>query len=193
MEAHDFLLGLLSILRIEVGLLYYEKEKDYIRLYLSENVSCKIDEEDLPIVLQYNWFFHLRYFYTRTETKLMALHSIIFKCNDKSKVVDHINRDRLDNRKSNLRLVSRSINATNAKIRSDKTQNLPRGVTYRPENKEQRKDGKGKKRYESFEVQWSMNGVRKTRTFSVKKYKTKEEAQKQAIKFREEKLKEMKI
>lgn len=174
--------------------MYYKKENGYIKLYLSDDIFCKIDEEDLPQVLQYDWFLHLGYFYTRTSDKLYALHNIIFPCNDKTKVVDHINRDRLDNRKINLRIVTRSINSTNAKIRTDKTQlDLPRGIVYRPEDKRLRADGRGQKRYESFEVQWSIDGKRKTKTFSVNKYGGYEKAKKQAILFRENKLKEMKI
>ena len=174
--------------------MYYVKEKDYVKLYISDDIYCKIDEEDLSTVLQYDWFLHLGYFYTRTTSKLCALHNIIFPCKDKTKVVDHINRNRLDNRKSNLRIVTRSINATNAKVRTDKTQlDLPRGIVYRPEDKTPRIDGRGQKRYESFEVQWSIEGKRKTKTFSVNKYGSYEEAKKQAILFREKKIEEMKI
>lgn len=173
--------------------MYYIKEQDYIRLFLSEEISCKIDEEDLPLILKYKWFYHLGYFYTRTENKIIALHSLIFHRKNNNNVVDHINRDKLDNRKNNLREVSRSINSTNAKIRSDKKQNLPRGVIYRPEDKEPRKDGRGQKRYASFEVQWSSEGKRKTKTFSINKYGSYEKAKQAAINFREEKLKEMKI
>ena len=32
--------------------MYYIKEQDYIRLFLSEEISCKIDEEDLPLILE---------------------------------------------------------------------------------------------------------------------------------------------
>ena len=108
-------------------------------------------------------------------------------------MIDHINRDRLDNRHSNLREVSRSINATNAKVRSDKTQDLPRGVVYRPSDLTPRKDGKGQKRYENFEVQWSIEGKRHTKSFSVKKYGGYDLAKQAAINFRNEKLEEMKI
>lgn len=122
------------------------------------------------------------------------MHSLIFgELQESTHVIDHINRNPLDNRKSNLREVTRSINATNAKARSDKNQDLPRGIVYRKEDPTLRKDGRGKKRYESFEVQWSVEGKRHSKTFSVKKYNGYENALKAAIEFREEKLKELKI
>lgn len=69
-----------------------------------------------------NWFIHQGYLYTRTLDKLISLHGLVFgPLQKKSNMIDHINRDRLDNRKINLREVTRSINATNAKVRSDKT------------------------------------------------------------------------
>lgn len=64
---------------------------------------------------------------------------------------------------------------------------------YISDDKTPRADGRGQKRYKSFEVQWYIEGKRKTKTFSVNKYGSHEEAKKQAILFREKKLEEMKI
>jgi len=44
----------------------------------------------------------------------------------KGETVDHINRNRTDNRKSNLRIVSKSLNAYNKEIKN----NLGRGIYY---------------------------------------------------------------
>lgn len=172
----------------------YIPKEDYIELKIGNDLG-KIDKEDFDLIKEYNWVIHQGYFYTRDLGNLTSMHSLIFgKLSNKSHLIDHINRDKLDNRKNNLRETTRSINSTNAKKRSDKTQlDLPRGVVYRPENPELRKDGKGKKRYESFEVQWSIEGKRHTKTFSVNKYGSKEKARFEAIKFRNTKLEEMKI
>jgi hypothetical protein len=44
-------------------------------------------------------------------------------------LVDHINRNKLDNRKSNLRLSNKSLNAANSKVRIDNTSGF-KGVAY---------------------------------------------------------------
>lgn len=49
-------------------------------------------------------------------------------------VIDHINRNTLDNRKCNLRHVPQSINAVNRNSNSDKKSKLPKGV-YRKRDK----------------------------------------------------------
>ena len=170
--------------------------KDYIQISIDSLNIGKIDFKSYDLVKQYDWFIHQGYFYTRLKNpdRLVSMHALIFgPLSNNNYVIDHINRDRLDNRKQNLRETSRSINSTNAKIRSDKKQDLPRGIVYRPENKEKRNDGKGQKRYESFEVQWSLNGKRHTKTFSVKKFGSYDTALKEAINFRNKKLEEMKI
>ena len=97
-------------------------------------------------------------------------------------VIDHINRDPLDNRKINLRIVSRSINSTNAKERTESKSGI-RGV-YRREAR----PGIAKA---SWVCEWS-DGKRHSKSFSIEKY-GEDEAFRLACDFRENKLKEMKI
>ena len=183
----------------------YKKMDDYVELTIirkDKKIAKTIfDLKDYDFVSKYRWTFKIEENYgirIRCTSSVEGYQgrdlSTILLNGEPDKPVDHINRDTLDNRRKNLRKVTRSINSTNARVRSDKKQKeLPRGIIYIPDNPEPRKDGRGQKRYANFQVQWSNNGTRKTKTFSVKKLGGYDKALEEAIKFRENKLKEMKI
>lgn len=86
-----------------------------------------IDVEDLDNVIQHKW--HLNSWgYAENKTK-GVLQRYLLNEYDKDKIPDHINRDRLDNRRSNLRLSDKSKNAINAGIRSNNTSGVT-GVSW---------------------------------------------------------------
>jgi hypothetical protein len=58
------------------------------------------------------------------DKKLTELHRFLMGC-PKGKVVDHINRDTTDNRKSNLRVCSHADNIRNGKLRTNNTTGHP--------------------------------------------------------------------
>lgn len=97
----------------------------------NDNVAY-IDEEDLKKVYNYT-FCKDKQGYFRASTlnkKYIPLHDIIVGDYDHNKyVVDHINRCKLDNRKSNLRIVSQKQNCLNQKIRKNNTSGF-NGVRY---------------------------------------------------------------
>lgn len=75
-----------------------------------------IDVEDFWIVEGLK--FHLAtkgYVQTWIKGKTRRLHQLIMHHTDKSKVIDHINGDKLDNRKENLRLCTNAENCRNGK------------------------------------------------------------------------------
>ena len=79
-----------------------------------------IDNEDLDIIKNYQWTVRKLYnnFYAYTgkwNGKAIALHRLISKC-PANLVVDHINRNTLDNRKSNLRICNQLVNIKNRPI-----------------------------------------------------------------------------
>ena len=88
--------------------------------------STLIDAEDLEKVRQYNWYiwdFRGAQYVMRSQ-KLDRKHTTIklhrFLMNAQpGDIVDHINRDTLDNRKSNLRITNQSVNVRNSEIRRD--------------------------------------------------------------------------
>ena len=96
----------------------------------------QFDPDELPLLLPYHWML-LKGGYavttyaeaidasqpisrTNKRTKTIYMHRLITKA-PADMEVDHINGDRVDNRRCNLRLVTRSQNQHNAKVRRDNT------------------------------------------------------------------------
>ena len=88
---------------------------------MSESQSIYVSKEDCDLL---NIKIGKSSGYARTTKRPQAyIHYIIaMRCglswNPKTEVIDHINRNKLDNRRKNLRIISRSKNATNSN-RSD--------------------------------------------------------------------------
>lgn len=84
---------------------------DFAVIILRNNKSkivgkCKIDLEDLDKISKYKWCSGHGYAGTTGMGKTTYMHRfLLIKENDK-RVVHHINGDRLDNRKDNLRILS---------------------------------------------------------------------------------------
>ena len=90
--------------------------------YKSEPVEFIIDDDLFNIVNEYQWGAHKKNntFYIkgykkgfRKNCKFIYLHHLIIGKACQGYVVDHINRNPLDNRRQNLRFVTRSINGLN--------------------------------------------------------------------------------
>jgi len=93
-----------------------------------EVARTKIDLDDIPKVEGKKWTKDGRIpFYIRRREKIdgkyktILLHRLIMDCVENSKLIDHKNLDTLDNRKSNLRFVSYSINNYNKGLRKTNT------------------------------------------------------------------------
>ena len=88
------------------------------------NYDVMIDDDDIEKVSGYNWrLFSLRkgdvYFkaytgYNKGEKDHLFLHRFIMGVTDPKIYIDHKNGDRLDNRKSNLRMCSKAENQRNS-------------------------------------------------------------------------------
>ena len=88
----------------------YISKGDYI-LCKCNTGKFLIDEADLYIVKPYGWHVSKNGYVVRNNDK-KTLHSIIMQT-PKGKVTDHINGDKLDNRRNNLRVVGYSENGYN--------------------------------------------------------------------------------
>lgn len=71
-----------------------------------------IDKEDINKIKKYYWVIRKKYPATMTDKKYLAMHRLIMDYNGENDV-DHINKDKLDNRKENLRIVTRVENLAN--------------------------------------------------------------------------------
>lgn len=98
-----------------------------------EKFICKIDSEDYRRVRMFKWYMSLGYAeskaFSDTKYPLRAkLHRLIMSFPN-GNLIDHINGDKLDNRKSNLRLCNKSSNGMNRGTQSNNKVGI-KGVTF---------------------------------------------------------------
>ena len=88
------------------------------------NNQCIIDDEDAELARRYKWrkytcrVFWDRYIRVSGSNKKLYFHLLITK-NDTPNPTDHINHDKDDNRRENLRIVSHALNARNRAAKSN--------------------------------------------------------------------------
>lgn len=102
-------------------------------IYVKSGEAILVDADKYEWLNGYKW--HLSSGYASTTTyinkqyKTLYMHRLILGLYSSSVYCDHINRNKFDNRLSNLRAVSQSINMLNASIRSDNTSGY-KGIYY---------------------------------------------------------------
>lgn len=123
----------------------YIINNNYVEMIIESKVygiiRVKIDNDDLEKCSKLTWHYaknkDSKYIQTRIKGKMIKLHRYIMDINNSNLVVDHINRNPLDNRKSNLRICSYKENSFNKSIRVDNTSGIP-GVSFHKTNKKWR-------------------------------------------------------
>jgi hypothetical protein len=165
-----------GLTRNQYRVVIHEEEGKYIEMKLQDNFVAKFDEKHLPITTKCIWSAFKG---TGTNCRYMAhtgkkrrgippqrFHRLLLP---QFPVIDHINRDGLDNRLCNLRDGSGFVNARNQSMRKDNDSGKT-GVHYAKPRK-------------AWIVQYSLNGLRKWKQFSEFKHGP-DEAKRLAIEFR---------
>lgn len=109
----------------------YDKVGDCVVCTLTNGVSFIIDAFDYPRVKKYGWSYNRprNYIFCNSkEINQMALSRFIMQCPAHLEV-DHINHNRLDNRRCNLRIATSSENAANTHSRRN-SQSAYKGVSF---------------------------------------------------------------
>lgn len=102
------------------------QEENYIEGFTTKNESFKIDLDDYDKVKKICWHITKGYVVDRNGIRLHRFVMGLEK--NGGKVIDHINHDKTDNRKQNLRIVEQAQNVLNT--RRENPYGHP-GITYR--------------------------------------------------------------
>lgn len=94
----------------------YEEHETYYIGTLQTGERFVIDKEDFNIVSQYNWYITPEGYLKAGASigTLRFMHRLLLNA-QKGQYVDHINHNKLDNRKCNLRICTASQNGVNSK------------------------------------------------------------------------------
>lgn len=92
-----------------------------------------VDMDDYDNVIGYKWYLCKGYAVGRVNRKMVKLHRLLMKF--PKSLVDHLNGDRLDNRKANLRLATVNQNVHNRSKSPSLKSSIYKGVSFITRNK----------------------------------------------------------
>lgn len=104
------------------------------RIKLTKGKCAIVDDDDFEFVNQWKWYAHESqktcYYVARRDTsnRFIYLHRFLINV-EQGNTVDHINGNRLDNRRSNLRICSSKENQRNRGPQKNNTSGY-KGVTW---------------------------------------------------------------
>jgi hypothetical protein len=99
--------------------------QEYKIIQLTNGGECLVDIDDYKYISQFNWHrkkdgYAARTVFSNGKFKTIRMHREILGLSNSSRniFVDHVNHNRLDNQKINIRIVTPSQNAANARKKS---------------------------------------------------------------------------
>jgi len=112
----------------EENIYIVQTNETFCDIYLGENKIAIIDNKDFLRMKRFHWYKSSNGYIYDSKTMIM-LHRYVMRATG-NEVIDHINRDKTDNRKSNLRKCTKSENAYNSKVKINNTSKVT-GVWFR--------------------------------------------------------------
>lgn len=156
----------------------YDLSGDYGIGYTTEGKVFYFDKEDYDIIKDYYWNTSKGYVVSETNNngKPVRMHRLVMNCTDKKFDVDHINHNIIDNRKENLRIVTRSQNQMNMQGRSNNTSGVTGVIFNKSANKWAVAIQKNKKRihlgvFENFDEAVKVRKEAEIKYFGEYRYK----------------------
>ena len=106
-----------------------------IEVSLTQGFVALIDDEDAPLVSQYQWRVdrRSRINYAKSGSESIYMHRLLL-CPPPSFIVDHVDRDGLNNTRANLRLATLRQNAQNMLSRTGRS--VFKGVYWFPKTQQ---------------------------------------------------------
>lgn len=96
----------------------YDLSGEYGIGYTMQGKCFYFDKEDYELIKGYYWYIKRGYAVSNNNGNQIKMHRLIMSA-PKGKVIDHINRQRNDNRKENLRICTQLENCRNVSKRKD--------------------------------------------------------------------------
>jgi AP2 domain len=102
-------------------------------IHLTRGMVALVDDEDYAYLAQWNWYYSGGYAKTLDRVnktgKVIAMHRLLLEAKP-GEIVDHANRNKLDNRRINLRMSNLVGNARNRDKYDTEMLSVFKGVTY---------------------------------------------------------------
>lgn len=107
----------------------YDLSGEYGIGYTSNGEEFWFDKEDYDIIKDYCWYTHHGYVEARYNNIIVYMHRLVMNVNDDNIEVDHRKHNKYDNRKSELRIATRTQNMQNNSLHVNNTSGVP-GVIW---------------------------------------------------------------